>query len=50
MPYVLMLAGILTMCVPDDAGLLRFTIQGGIGLLIFISGVAVALERSETQS
>ena len=47
MPYFLMIAGLLTMCVPEEAGLLRFAIQGGIGLLIFISGVAVALERSE---
>lgn len=47
MPYFLIIAGLLTMCVPEDASLLRFAIQGGIGLLIFISGVAVALERSE---
>ena len=47
MPYFLMIAGLLTMCVPEDAGLLRFAIQGGFGLLMFISGVAVALERSE---
>lgn len=47
MPYFLMIAGILTMCVPEDAGLLRFALQGGFGLLMFISGVGIALEQKE---
>lgn len=47
MPYFLMIAGLLTMCVPDEAGLLRFFIQGGIGLLMFMLGVGVAIEESE---
>jgi hypothetical protein len=47
MKYGLMLAGLLTMCVPDDAGFLRFALQGGLGLLMFIGGVALAIEESK---
>lgn len=47
MPYFLMIAGLLTMCVPEDAGLLRFALQGGFGLLMFIAGTAVAIQREE---
>lgn len=47
MPYFLMLAGILTMCVPEDASLIRFALQGGLGLLMFIAGTAVAIQREE---
>lgn len=47
MPYILFIVGLLTMCVPDDASVTRFIIQGGIGLLIFILGVGMLIERSE---
>jgi len=46
MKYGLMIAGLLTMCVPDDASLIRLALQGGLGLLMFIGGVALALEES----
>lgn len=48
MPYILMLIGILTMCVPEDASLMRFAIQGAFGLALFICGVMLALEDYET--
>jgi hypothetical protein len=47
MKYGLMLAGLLTMCVPDDAGFLRFALQGSFGLLLFVGGVALALKEEE---
>lgn len=46
MKYALMIVGILTMCVPEDAGLLRFVLQGGFGLALFGLGVLVALDES----
>ena len=47
MKYALMIAGLIVMCVPEQAGLLRFTLQGGLGLLMFIGGVALALEEEQ---
>lgn len=46
MPYVLMIAGLITMCVPEEAGLLRLFLQGGFGLGMFGLGVLIALEES----
>ncbi len=43
--YVAMIAGILTMCVPDDASVLRFVVQGGFGLALFGIGVVLAIEE-----
>lgn len=47
MPYFLTIAGLLTMCVPDEASITRFIIQGGIGLLIFMLGIGMLIESSE---
>lgn len=47
MPYVAMIAGILTMCVPEDASAGRFLLQAGLGLIIFGFGVATAIARAE---
>jgi uncharacterized membrane protein HdeD (DUF308 family) len=47
MKYALMIAGLLVMCVPEQAGFLRFALQGVFGLLMFISGVALALEEEK---
>lgn len=47
MPYILFIVGLLTMCVPEDASLMRFIIQGGIGLLIFMLGIGMLIESSE---
>lgn len=38
MNYLLMIAGLLTMCVPEDAGFLRFALQGAAGLTLFLIG------------
>lgn len=46
MAYFLMIAGLVTMCVPEEAGMLRFALQGGFGLLMFMSGVGLAIERA----
>lgn len=43
--YAAMIAGILIMCVPDDASVLRFIVQAGVGLGLFITGVVLALEE-----
>lgn len=43
--YVAMIAGIVIMCVPEDAGVLRFILQGGFGLALFGLGVLVAIEE-----
>lgn len=45
MKYGLMIAGLIVMCVPEDAGFLRFAIQGFSGLFIFGLGVALALDE-----
>ena len=42
--YVAMIVGIITMCVPEDASLLRFAVQAGIGLMIFAAGVNALIE------
>ena len=38
MPYFLIFAGLITMCVPEDAGFLRFALQGAAGLALFLIG------------
>ena len=43
--YVLIFGGILTMCVPDDASLVRFALQGALGLALFITGIVLTLEE-----
>ena len=45
--YVAMIAGLVIMCVPEDAGLLRFVLQGGFGLALFGLGVLVALDEAD---
>lgn len=44
--YVAMIAGIVIMCVPEEAGLLRFILQGGFGLALFGLGVLAAIEEN----
>lgn len=44
--YAAMIAGVVIMCVPEDASALRFLLQGGFGLALFGLGVLVALEES----
>lgn len=43
MPYFLMIAGLITMCVPDDASLGRIALQAGAGLLIFLAGAVACI-------
>ena len=43
--YALILAGILVMCVPEDAGFLRFVLQGSAGLILFGLGTLLALDE-----
>ena len=50
MKYALMIAGILVMCVPEDASVRRFVVQGAFGLALFVRGVLMALEESERVS
>jgi hypothetical protein len=45
MPYFLIFAGLLTMCVPEDAGFLRFALQGGFGLMVFIAGATALINE-----
>ena len=45
MPYFLMIAGLITMCVPEEAGLLRFDLQGMLGLGLFGLGIGVLLDE-----
>lgn len=47
--YLLFFAGILTMCVPDDAGLTRFAIQGAIGLIMMCVGAYLMIQEQETR-
>jgi len=47
MHYFLLIGGMIVMCVPEDASLLRFAIQGIIGLSMFVSGVAIVLEKND---
>jgi hypothetical protein len=46
MPYFLMIAGIITMCVPEEAGILRLVLQGGFGLAMFGLGTFIAIEKN----
>jgi len=43
MPYFLMFAGLITMCVPEDASFGRFAVQAGFGLLMFIVGTSALI-------
>ncbi len=45
--YVAMIAGIIIMCVPEEAGMLRFVLQGGFGLCLFGLGVLLALDEAD---
>ena len=47
MKYFLIIAGILVLCIPDDAGWLQFVLQGAIGLGMFITGVILTLEEDK---
>lgn len=47
MPYVLLVIGLLTMCVPDDASFWRFAAQGAFGLAMFVTGIVMLLEKDE---
>ena len=47
MKYFLIIAGILVLCIPDDAGWLQFALQGAIGLAMFITGVILTLEEDK---
>ena len=47
MKYVLIFAGLFVMCVPEDAGLLRFALQAAFGMMIFVSGIALMLEEEK---
>ena len=43
--YAAMIIGLIVMCVPEDASLMRFALQGFAGLFIFGIGVLLALEE-----
>ena len=45
MPYALMIAGLVTMCVPEDASMMRFALQGAFGLTLFIRGWLLILDE-----
>ena len=40
-----MLVGILIMCVPEEASMLRFAVQAGLGLIMFAVGIGIAIEE-----
>lgn len=44
--YAAMIAGIIIMCVPEEAGFLRFALQGGFGLALFGLGTFLAIEEA----
>lgn len=44
--YVAMIAGLIIMCVPEEAGMFRFILQGGFGLSIFLLGASASLNGS----
>ena len=46
MPYFLMIAGLIMMCVPEDAGFLRMILQAGFGLAMFGLGTFIAIEKN----
>lgn len=39
MNYVAVFIGLIVMCVPEDASMLRFAFQGLVGLSIFMVGI-----------
>jgi hypothetical protein len=41
--YAAMIIGLIVMCVPEDAGFLRFAVQAFIGLSIFMVGAISAI-------
>ena len=41
--YAAMIIGLIVMCVPEDAGFLRFAVQVFIGLAIFMVGAVDAI-------
>jgi len=45
MPYILMFAGLITVCVPEEAGLLRMFLQGMLGLGLFGLGTLMVLDE-----
>jgi hypothetical protein len=45
MKYFLIIAGILTMCIPDNASWLQFALQGAFGLAMFITGIVLVLDK-----
>lgn len=45
MKFVLMIAGLLIMCVPDTAGVLRTVVQSAVGLGLFGLGCLLCLEK-----
>jgi hypothetical protein len=45
--YVAMIAGLIIMCVPEDASFLQFAVQGLIGLSIFIAGTVALIDSAE---
>ena len=45
MPYILIFAGLITMCVPEEAGLLRMALQGMLGLGLFGLGTLMVLDE-----
>lgn len=44
--YVAMIAGLIIMCVPEEAGMLRFALQGGVGLMVFMLGAISTLDEA----
>lgn len=47
MSYALMIAGLITMCVPEEAGFLRMFLQAGFGLSMFGLGTLMVLEENK---
>ena len=47
--YVAMVAGILIMCVSEDASLTHFILQAGLGLVIFIGGAYAAINEEASR-
>jgi hypothetical protein len=48
MPYFLMFAGLITMCVPEDASFGRFALQAGFGLILFLIGTVNLINTPTT--
>jgi hypothetical protein len=47
MSYALMIAGLITMCVPEEAGMIRFILQAGFGLSMFGLGTLMVLDENK---